>query len=54
MTELFDASASMRLESMKIFVPSTNPAFTHCTTIRSKKEGTKGTSYSPPVNHKVH
>jgi hypothetical protein len=32
---LFNASASTKLESTKILLPSTNPASTHCQTIRS-------------------
>lgn len=36
-TELFDASASMRLESVKSLRPSMRPSCTHCQAMRSKK-----------------
>ena len=37
MAELFEASASTRLESTKILLPSTRPSSTHWSTMRSRK-----------------
>ena len=37
-TELLEASAVIKLESIKIFEPSTRPASTHCQTIRLKND----------------
>ena len=47
MMELFDASAWMRLESIKILEPSTSPASTHWQTILSKK------SLKVPAPHRL-